>query len=106
MLAFRLTLLYLLYPSKALSESSTEPSTTSLSCYWLGDSFATTDKTNEYKGTCCTSEAVEELENSEEWKWLLKSEETTERWNGLTQFLFCVKGACSDPSPVWTNCTG
>uniref|UniRef100_A0A8R1EAL0 Uncharacterized protein n=1 Tax=Caenorhabditis japonica TaxID=281687 RepID=A0A8R1EAL0_CAEJA len=96
-------------------DSTTETTTSDVfDCKWLDVNFTYTSLSSWpstkiiYNGTCCSETAIETLKESNQYSWIanLDSPEVRNRWSALTKLLFCTPGACTEPNPVWTNCSG
>uniref|UniRef100_A0A8R1HHA8 Sushi domain-containing protein n=1 Tax=Caenorhabditis japonica TaxID=281687 RepID=A0A8R1HHA8_CAEJA len=92
--------------------STTLPSTTTpqFDCSWLEEPFTSSkNDQNEmaasYNASCCTQTAVDAILGSKYSRKLNYFPSYQTRWNILTNFLYCVEGACTEPNPVWTNCS-
>ncbi|EFP13143.1 hypothetical protein CRE_07706 [Caenorhabditis remanei] len=95
--------------SSTRSLSPTKPTTISNSnCYWLKTPFNYSGVYNNgnpfdfsYNGACCSEIAVRALLDIGEWAL---NPDQWNRWSFLSNFLYCVDGACTDP-PLWNNCS-
>uniref|UniRef100_A0A8R1DTV9 Uncharacterized protein n=1 Tax=Caenorhabditis japonica TaxID=281687 RepID=A0A8R1DTV9_CAEJA len=79
-------------------------------CIWLNRNFRYSNGsyTMEYNGTCCSQTAINTLKENSQYSWIIEQEnpQSINKCEALTQLLFCTPGACTEPNPVWTNCSG
>uniref|UniRef100_A0A8R1HZI8 Uncharacterized protein n=1 Tax=Caenorhabditis japonica TaxID=281687 RepID=A0A8R1HZI8_CAEJA len=94
-------------------DSNTDTTTSDgFDCIWLDTNFTYNKWSSNlvYNGTCCSRAAIKALNESSQYSWLVdgynNNPDLYNRWDALTNLLFCIPGACTEPNPAWINCSG